>query len=179
MLDSVTLDEQLKKYEASPNFNLFDMTAFLFAGPIGLAVTKGYEFSGLVQQSEGSTQMRTVVSKWKVEKGVAYAKDVALATSEHRVAMQGGLDFVADEYDEVFVGLVDSNGCAKVRQRIRGPFSKPVVEKLNVLVALAGPALNLLSKARDLLPSSGGKCEVFYNGSVAPQGRWAFPQQVY
>ena len=167
-LAGVNLDEQLKKYEASQNFNLFDMTAFLFAGPIGLAVTKGAEFSSLVQQSEGSTQIRTVVSKWKVEKGVAYAKDVALATSENRIAMQGGLDFVADEYDEVFVGLVDSDGCAKVRQRIRGPFSSPVVEKPNVLVALAGPALNLLSKARDLLPSSGSKCEVFYNGSVAP-----------
>ncbi len=167
-LSGMNLDEQLSKYEASQNFNLFDMTAFLFAGPIGLAVTKGFEFSSLAQQAEGGTQIRTVVSKWKVEKGVAQAKDVALATSENRLALQGGLDFVNDEYAEVFVVLLDSNGCAKVRQRIRGPFSKPVVEKPSVLASLAGPALNLLSKARDLLPGSGGKCEVYYNGSVAP-----------
>lgn len=167
-LAGVDLDKQLSKYESSQNFNLFDMTAFLFAGPIGLAVTKGIEFSSLAQQTGGSTQIRTVVSKWKVEKGVAYAKDVAMATSENRLALQGGLDFVDDEYDEVFVVLIDSNGCAKVRQRIRGPFSKPVVEKPSVLESLAGPVLNLLRKAGKLLPSTGERCEVFYSGSVAP-----------
>ena len=167
-LAGVDIDKQLSKYESSQNFNLFDISAVLFAGPIGLAVTKGYEFSSLAQQTGGSTQIRTVVSKWKVEKGVAHARDVALATRENRLALQGGLDFVNDEYDEVFVVLIDLNGCAKVRQKIRGPFSKPVVEKPNVVASLAGPVLNLLSKARKLLPGTGKKCEVFYSGSVPP-----------
>jgi hypothetical protein len=51
-----------------------------------------------------------------------------------------------------------------VQQKIRGPFQKPVVEKPNVLISLAGPALNLLKQARDLFTD--GKCEVFYTGSV-------------
>jgi AsmA protein len=102
-----------------------------------------------------------------VEKGVAHARDAAMATPENRLALQGGLDFVNDEYDDVVVALIDSNGCAKVRQKIHGAFSKPVVEKPNVLASLAGPVLHLLRKAGDLLPGSGGKCEVFYNGSVA------------
>ena len=68
----------------------------------------------------------------------------------------------------MIVALIDSNGCANVRQKIRGPFSKPVVEKLDVLASLAGPVLKLLSKARALLPGPRAKCEVFYNGSVAP-----------
>jgi len=41
-----------------------------------------------------------------------------------------------------------------------------VVEKPNILIALAGPALKLLKKGRDILP--GGECEVIYAGSVAP-----------
>ena len=162
------LDKELLKYESSQNFNLVDLSTFLFAGPIGLAVTKGYEFASLGQQSGGSTQIRTVVSRWKVAKGVAHATDVAMATRENRVALQGGLDFVDDEYDDVTVALVDSNGCAKVRQKIRGPFSKPVVEKPSFLASLAGPVLNLARKARELLPGKGGRCEVFYSGSVAP-----------
>jgi uncharacterized protein involved in outer membrane biogenesis len=166
-LDGVDLDKKLSKYASSQNFNLFDMTAFLFAGPIGLVVTKGYDFSSIARQSGGSTQIHTVVSKWKVEKGIAHAQDVALATSENRLALQGGLDFVDDVFDEVFVVLIDSEGCAKVRQRIRGPFSKPVVEKPAALMSLAGPVVNLLRKARDLLPGK-SKCEVFYAGSVAP-----------
>jgi len=99
---------------------------------------------------------------------VAHAKDVALATRENRLALQGGLDFVDDEYDEVIVALIDSNGCAKVRQRIRGSFSRPTVEKPSVLVSLAGPVLSLLNKARDLISGPERRCAVFYNGSVVP-----------
>jgi AsmA protein len=91
-----------------------------------------------------------------------------MATRENRLALQGGLDFVDDEYDDVIVALIDSNGCAKVRQKISGPFSKPVVEKLSVLASLSGPVLKLLSNTRALLPGTRERCEVFYSGSVAP-----------
>ena len=167
-LAGMDLDKAFSKYESSQNFSLFDLSAILLAGPVGLLVTKGYDFSNLALQAGGSTPIRTVVSRWKVEKGVAQAGDVAMATGESRLALRGGLDFADDEYDEVFVALVDSNGCARVRQRIRGPFSKPVVEKPGVLTSVAGPVVNLLGKAMDLLPGTGSKCEVFYSGSVAP-----------
>ncbi len=166
-LAGADLDKELLNYESSLSFNLVDMSAFLFAGPIGLAATKGFEFARLGQQTGGSTQIRTVVSKWKVEKGVAHAKDVAMATRENRLALQGGLDFVNDEYDDVIVALIDSNGCAKVRQKVRGPFSNPVVERPGVLASLAGPVRKLLSKARALLPGTRERCVVFYSGSVA------------
>lgn len=167
-LGGVDIDKELLKYESSQNFNLIDVSAFLFAGPIGLAATKGYEFAGLGQQSGGSTRIRTVVSEWKVEKGVAYAKDVVMATRKNRLALHGGLDFVDDKYDEVIVALIDSSGCAKVRQKIRGPFSKPVVQKNGVMASLAGPVLKLLSKARELVRGTRETCEVFYSGSVGP-----------
>ena len=168
ILVGADLDKEIWNYKSSQNFNLIDMCAFLFAGPMGLAASKGYELARLGQQNGGSTQIRTMVSKWKVEKGVAYAKDVAMATRENRLALQGGLDFVNDEYDDAIVALIDSSGCAKVRQKIRGPFSKPVVEKLGVLASLAGPLRELLSKARALFPGTRERCEVFYSGSVAP-----------
>ena len=167
-LAGMDLDETFSRYRVSQNFNLFDMTAFLLAGPLGLVVTKGYDFSSLAQQAGGSTQIRTVVSKWQVEKGVAHARDVALATGENRLALHGGLDFVNNEFDEVLVALIDASGCARMRQRIRGPFGKPVVEKPNILASLAGPVVNLIGKATDLLPGKGGACEAFYSGSVAP-----------
>ena len=167
-LAGVDLDKSFTNYESSQNFNLFDVSALFLAGPIGLLVTRGYEFASLMQQAGGNTQIRTVVSKWKVEKGVAVAEDVALATDRNRLALHGGLDFVDSEYDEVYVAVVDANGCAKVRQRIRGPFGKPVVEKPNVLTSLAGPVLNLFNMAAENLPGVTARCKVFYNGSVAP-----------
>lgn len=166
-LVGMDVDAQYARFATSQAFDLVDVAALLLAGPLGLVVTKGYDFSNLAQAPGGVTQVRTVVSRWKVEKGVAQARDVALATRANRLALHGGLDFVDREFDEVFVGLVDAKGCAKVIQRIRGPFAKPVVEKASVLAALAGPLRNLMGKAADLLPGKDAECEVFYKGSLA------------
>lgn len=62
------------------------------------------------------------------------------------------------------IALIDARGCARVKQKIHGPFRKPVVEKANALMSLAGPVLNLLKQAEDLFTD--GTCEVFYTGSV-------------
>lgn len=159
------LDRELSRFESSQNFNLVDVGAFFFAGPFGLAVTKGYNFASIFQGSEGSSTIRTLVSDWKVERGVAQAQDVAMATNANRVALRGGLDFVNERFDDMTVALIDAKGCAKVRQKIIGTFQKPVVEKPNVLKSLAGPVLELLKKGRELFP--GGECDVFYAGSVA------------
>ncbi len=167
-LAGVDLDGRYSKYEASQNFSLFDVAGLVLAGPAGLVITKGYDFSSAAAQSGGSTRIRTVYSRWTVDKGVARAADVAMTTDENRLALRGGLDFVDGEFDEVFVALVDANGCAKVRQRIRGPFGKPVVEKVSIIASLAGPVQSLLGRAADLLSKSGVACEVFYGGSVAP-----------
>ncbi|HJW81757.1 MAG TPA: AsmA family protein [Acidiferrobacterales bacterium] len=160
------LDREFSRFESSQNFNLVDVGAFFFAGPVGLAVTKGYSFASIFQGSGGRSGIRTLVSDWKVDRGVAQAQDVAMATNKNRVALRGGLDFVNARFNHVTVALIDAKGCAKVRQKIRGSFQKPVVEKPNILKSLTGPALELLKKGKKLFP--GGECEVFYAGSVAP-----------
>jgi AsmA protein len=164
--DGIDLDRVLSRFESSQNFNLVDVGAFFFAGPIGLAVTKGYDFASLFKGSEGRSEIRTLVSDWKIERGVAQARDVAIATNRNRIALRGGLDFVNEQFNDVTMATIDAKGCATVRQKITGSFQKPVVEKPNILMSLTGPARKLLKKGRDLLP--GGECEVFYAGSVAP-----------
>ena len=160
------LDREFARYETSQNFNLVDLGAFFFAGPVGLVVTKGYNFASIFQGSGGRSEIRQLVSEWKVERGVAQAQDVAMATKLNRVALTGRLDLVNQRFDDVTMALIDAQGCAKVRQKIHGPFQKPVVEKPNIFMSLAGSTVNLLMKGRDLFP--GGKCEVFYAGSVVP-----------
>jgi uncharacterized protein involved in outer membrane biogenesis len=162
-LSGSDLDGQFARFEASQNFNLVDVGAFFFAGPLGLVVTKGYNLASISQGSGGSSEIRTLVSDWKVERGVAHAQDVAMATKENRVALQGGLDFVDNQFNDVTVALIDAKGCVKVQQKIRGTFQDPVVEKPSLLEAITGPALRLLKKGGELL---GGQCEVFYAGSV-------------
>jgi uncharacterized protein involved in outer membrane biogenesis len=165
MLDGIDLDRNLSRFESSQNFNLVDVGAFFFAGPFGLVVTKGYNFASIFQGSGGRSEIRTLVSNWKIELGTAQAQDVAMATSKNRIALQGALDFVNDRFNDVTMAVIDAKGCVSVRQKIVGTFQKPVVEKPNILKSLTGPAVNLLKKGRKLFPD--GECEVFYAGSVA------------
>jgi uncharacterized protein involved in outer membrane biogenesis len=159
------LDQDFARYESTQSFNLIDVGAFFFAGPVGLALTKGYNFASLFQGPGGSTKISKLVSDWKVEGGTALAEDVAMATEENRIALQGRLDFVNDRFDEVVVALIDARGCVKVNQTMHGTFQEPVVERPTILESLTGPAIELFMKGKDLL--SGGECEVFYDGSVA------------
>lgn len=161
----VDLDRTFSRYESSQSFNLVDVGAFFIAGPFAPLVTKGYNFASLFRGSGGSSRIRVLVSHWKVEGGIARAKDVAMATNEHRVALKGGLDFVNDRFDDVTMAVIDERGCATIRQKIRGKFQKPVVENVNVIRSVAGPVLKLFKQAKKHL---GGKCETFYAGSVAP-----------
>jgi uncharacterized protein involved in outer membrane biogenesis len=162
------LDRSFERFEASQTFSLVDVGAVFFAGPVGLLVTKGYDFAKLSQGDGGTSEIRALVSDWKVERGVARAQDVAMATKENRVALRGGLNFVDERFDAVTVALIDLKGCAIVKQEIRGSFREPVVDKPNAIEALAGPALRLLKKGTDAL--TGRQCEPFYSGAVAAPG---------
>jgi AsmA protein len=165
MLEIGDLDEEFSRYESTQNFNLVDAGAFLLAGPLGIAATKGYDYARVLKSSEGHTSIRTLISQWKVEHGIAVAQDVALATAENRIAMKGGLDLVNDAYDDVTLALIDREGCVRVEQKIHGSFHKPDVEKPNAVTAIAGPTRKLLNKGRSVL---GAKCTVFYSGAVQP-----------
>jgi len=164
-LSGVDLDQQLKTFELSQSLNLLDIGALLFVGPISLIATKGAELATVTRSTDSSTVIRNAIARWKIEKGVAHAVDVALTTNANRLAIRGDLNFVNEQYRDVVVALVDDNGCAKARQKISGPFSKPVVEQSIILVPL-GPLLRLLESAQALLKGGPDKCEVFYSGSL-------------
>jgi AsmA protein len=159
------LDEKLSHYESSQNFNLVDVGAFFIVGPLGTVATKGYNFASIFQGAAGKTEIRVLVSHWKVVNGVAQAQDVAMATKENRVAMKGALDFVNRDFNDVTVAILDHRGCARVEQKVRGSFSKPEVAKPNVFASMTGPITSLIRKATKLM---GAKCEVFYDGAVQP-----------
>lgn len=159
------LDKELSRYESTQQFNLLDLGAFFLAGPLGVAVTKGYDYARILREAPGSTNIRTLISQWHVEAGVAQAQDVALTTAANRIAMHGGLDFVDGTYQDVTIALIDTHGCARVEQEIHGSFRNPVVDRPSVVSTLTGPVRKLVDKGKSLL---GAKCAVYYSGSVPP-----------
>lgn len=160
------IDREIARIKSSQRFSLVDAGAFMFAGPFGLAITKGYDFANVLQGSGGSSDIRLLVSDWKFQNGVAQARDVAMATDANRIAIRGRIDFVRGHFDDVTVALLDNTGCAIMQQKIEGSFQKPAVAQASMLQAIAGPAIGLLKKGKALFIDE--KCEVFYSGSVAP-----------
>ncbi|HEY4973147.1 MAG TPA: AsmA family protein, partial [Steroidobacteraceae bacterium] len=161
------LDDELSHYKATQRFDLVDLGAFVLAGPIGLAVTKGYDYAQVIHSSGGTTRVPIFISAWQVQRGVAQASDVAMSTKANRVALKGNLDFVNRDFQDVTVAVLNKRGCATVEQKVHGTFSHPDVDKPNVVTSLAGPALHLIKKAEHAL-GAGEKCEVFYSGSLPP-----------
>ncbi|MGE5176640.1 MAG: AsmA-like C-terminal region-containing protein, partial [Hyphomicrobiales bacterium] len=168
VLRGTDLDGAISHFESSRSFHLVDIGAVLLVGPLGLAVTKGYDYAKLFLGVGDSTAVPEFVSRWRVEHGVAHATDAAFVTPKHRLALQGGLDFAGGRFDDLTVAVVNDKGCAELKQTIHGPFAAPEVDKPDVFSALLGPVEGIARTAKDLLPFT--DCTPFYTGSVAPPG---------
>ena len=164
VLHGLDLDQQLARYESTQRFQLVDIAAFFLAGPIGLAVTRGYGFASLFADTGEKTAIREVISEWDIESGILRAGDVALSTEENRLALTGGLDFVKLRFENMRVAVIDPEGCAVVEQLIEGEFRDPKIEKPHFLVPLVGPLVNILRRGVELFKDA--DCEPFYTGRL-------------
>jgi AsmA protein len=157
---TMDLDKVLSLYEASQEFNLVDLGAFFIVGPLTNVVLTG-DFSSQTRGGQGV--ITQFISHWKIKDGVAAATDCALATRHNRLALKGRLNLLSKRYDNMIVALLDDKGCVKFKQSVSGSFSKPQIGAVSGFETL-GPIYTLYRKAERFV--QGGRCEVFYNGSV-------------
>jgi len=160
------IDRVLSSAEQAMQLNLGDLGAFVLAGPLGTAATKGYGFRGIQESAAqaGETRVTKLVSDWTVRNGIGETKDVAFATRKNRIALKGRLDIVNERFLDVTVAMLDAKGCAKLRQKITGPFRNPQVDKVSALQSAVAPILGLFEQTRQLLDRS--ECKPFYTGAV-------------
>ncbi len=162
-LYGIELDDILRKYERSQKFNLADVSAFMIAGPMGAAVTKGRDFKSLIGadfKPEYTTNVSMAVANWKMDQGILSTKDVAFSTSENRLAFEGSLDFVKDSIPKFTVYVVDKKGCSLMEQNIYGKFDDIKMGKLKIAKTLLGSVINLVNSV------VGSKCEAVYTGAI-------------
>ena len=162
---TMDLDKVLSTYASSQKFHLVDLGAYFIVGPLGAVALKGYHYGDFYYQTQGGKGAITqFVSHWMIRKGEADATDCALATHHNRVVLRGKLDLVGERFENVTVALLDDKGCAIFKQGLSGSFSSPRVGTLSAVESLAGPFFDLYRRAKRFV--QGGKCEVFYSGSV-------------
>ena len=159
-LYGVDLDGIIKQFKRSQNFNLVDVGAVMFAGPAGLALTKGGAYASmLVIDYEETSPVSQIVSDWEIQNGTIVLRDVAFATRESRVAAKGWLDFQRDSLDISFA-VIDQKGCNVIGQDLYGNLRAPEKSRLKIISTLLAPVTNLL----DL--TLGIDCEPFYEGRI-------------
>ncbi|MBD3671473.1 MAG: AsmA family protein [Gammaproteobacteria bacterium] len=165
-LNKIDLDKSIEAFEKSQHFNLVDLGAYFFMGPMGTVATKGFSFAKLgASFNGGSSHISRLNSDWVIENGVARADDVAFSTQRNLLAVQGHLDLVQARYEGITFAIVDTNGCARFSQEVSGPLSRPVVEAPRKLSLITAPVREVLEIPRKLLGSD--KCKPFYRGSLS------------
>ena len=164
-LKNIDLDKTIATFEKSQHFNLVDLGAYFFIGPMGTVATKGYSFAKIATSAgEGPSHIDRLVSDWRLENGIATAEDVALTTTRNRIALRGHLDLVNGRYEGVEFAVLNKQACAILSQRITGPLQSPVIEAPKKLAVLTAPVREALDVPLKLLGSN--KCTPFYTGSL-------------
>ena len=159
----VDVDDILKKYERSQNFNLTDVGAVLIAGPVGLAVTKGSDFVSLAAinlDSSHQTHIQKLLANWKIEKQQLITDDVAFSTALNRIAFNGSIDLANDSIPGLTIAVVDKNGCSLMDQKLYGKTNNLQTGKLNITKALFGSVINFVNAV------VGKNCKPVYTGKV-------------
>jgi AsmA protein len=165
-LKGYDLDGELSRFESTQKFDLLDLGAVFYAGPLGLVATKGYDYAKIKGKAGGKSHIHVLVAEWQVTQGTATAEDVAMSTDRHRLALQGKVDVKDKAFDGVTVAVVDAQGCPIAAEQVTGSFKKPKLKKPGVLRTLVGPVRRLADKGKKALGRP--ECQVFYSGSVVP-----------
>ena len=163
ILYGIDIDNLLRKYKRSQTFNLADISAFMLAGPMGAAVTKGADFTSLITTNlkpEDRTNVSKAIANWSIANGIFQTKDVAFSTSVNRLAFQGILDFANDTIPGFTAYVLDKKGCSLMEQRIYGKMGDLKTGKLKIAKTLLGSVINFINSV------VGVKCEPVYQGTV-------------
>ena len=157
----IDLDDVIEKFKKSQKFNLADVGAVMFAGPAGLAVTKGADFARIAFAKAGdSTLVTHFLAEWKIENGILTTQDVAMSTKNNLVSTDGWYDIQTDSLD-FKISVLDKRGCELVGQRIYGKALNPQYGKVKVLKTFLGPVTNFFRNIGI------AKCDTIYAGKVA------------
>lgn len=167
-LDGLDIDAILKKYEETQNFGLIGIGSFFIIGPFGPLLAAAYEnvdaALAIGSIGTGKSLVKTLVSEWNIQNGIASARDVAFSTAQNRVAVSGKINIAAQKFNNLIFASIDADGCMKFSQTIHGPFHQPEIEKADFASKhIFGPFQSLYRKARKL---AGADCETFYSGRV-------------
>jgi hypothetical protein len=133
----------------------------MFAGPAGLAITKGSDYTVLMIKSKGddSTVVHQFVSEWRMKDSRVAIRDLAMSTERSRIASLGYYDLDKDSI-AFSILVLDKSGCALANQSVYGYTNDVQSGKVKIVKTLLGPVNNFFKQV------GLANCEVLYDGKV-------------
>lgn len=124
------------------------MGAFVLAGPLGIAATKGSNAGmlGLNSVVNSKSVIKELEAKFILKNGVAHAQDVAFATAKTRLAAIGAINLNNNAFENFSIGLLDKKNCAKYAQKIKGTLDNPKIEITQTTIKTAVNLANSIFK---------------------------------
>ena len=168
---SVDIDALVSNFEKSSSISLLDVGAFVLAGPLGIAATKGTNVGmlGLNAVIEAKSVIKELEAKFDIKNGIATAQDVAFATKKTRLAAVGAINLNNNAFENFTIGLLDNKDCAKYSQKIKGTLDNPKIEitqtTISTAVNLATSLFGQIKKgaqnvAKPVIGESTEQCEI-------------------
>ncbi|HEY9115961.1 MAG TPA: AsmA family protein [Bacteroidales bacterium] len=159
------VDNLVGKLKKSQNFNLIDLGAVLLAGPVGIAITKGSEYTSLlINRSDAVSKIDECISDWTIQNGILTAKDVAFTTEKNRIAAEGMLNLTSDSLN-VTIAVLNKKGCSVMSQKLHGKIEHPKISTMKVAQSFIQPVINLVDVHAMFF------CTPFYTGTLAQPER--------
>ena len=166
-ISGVDLDKLVDDFQNSQSVGLLDIGAVALLGPAAIAVTKGNDYRNLVTSldNKGNSEVTQLNSDISYVDDIATMEDVAFATKNHRLAMQGKINMKDNTFVKFDVATIDKDGCPIYKEELKGSLESPTVKKANVLISgVMNPINSVISQATKSLKA---KCDKpFYQGIV-------------
>jgi uncharacterized protein YhdP len=173
-LVGVDLDAIADKIGAAKGADLAKLGGSLVSGLLAPVAGQAAGIAG--SSSQPKTVIRTLVSDWKINHGIAETQDVALATAKNTLALRGAVNLINKTFQNFYVGVVDPKGCSKAKIQVSGPLNhpKPVVGSI-----VGEVSQSALGAAGSALGSTGSQIAGILGGATQPpqqkQGQQAEP----
>lgn len=131
-LSSVDFDQFLNNYKENHELNLTDFGLKYYQGPINwFGIKKKKSARIIVTDRKKTSLIKQLMLDWEIRGDTIFTNDVALTTSQNRIALKGFYKILSDSLN-FDIGLLDDKSCSIIEHKIKGSGKKPEIQNFNL-----------------------------------------------
>ncbi|MCU4676298.1 AsmA family protein [Catenovulum sp. 2E275] len=160
-LTGIALDKIIDGFKSSQETSLLDVGMFMVSGPLGMVAMNFAQLGTGAAQLKGKTKIEDISLDSQIKDSIVQVKKADLKTKDHHLGFYGQVDLAKNRFKKFRFGILDSDGCADIRQTLDGPFDEVKDVLFSTTTgAVTSPLSSVFNQAANL--ANGGKCNPFF-----------------